>query len=61
VAASTTVHAGYKCSFTHYLFRGVTAAIAPNRSLCVSAESVVEKVSRLENELQLESAVDKDN
>ena len=32
-AAYTTVHAGYKRSFSHCLFRGVTAAITPNRPL----------------------------
>jgi hypothetical protein len=31
--ASTTVHAGYKCSFPHCLFRGVTAPLAQNRPL----------------------------
>jgi hypothetical protein len=34
VAASTNIHAGDKCSITQFLFRGVTAAIAPNRKLC---------------------------
>ena len=34
-AAFTTFHAGYKRSCSHYLFRGVTAAVAPNRLLCV--------------------------
>jgi hypothetical protein len=34
VAAPTNVYAGYKISITHFLFRGVTAAIAPNRKLC---------------------------
>ena len=32
-AASTTVHAGYKRSFSHCLFCGRTAAVAPNRQL----------------------------
>jgi hypothetical protein len=32
-AASTNVHAGYKVSNTHGIFRGVTAAVAPNRKL----------------------------
>ena len=36
-AAYTAVHAGDKRSFTHCLFRGVTAAVAPNRQLAVSA------------------------
>ena len=42
-AASTTVYAGYYLSFSHCLFRRVTAAVAPNRQLCVrhSSESVV--------------------
>jgi hypothetical protein len=33
VAASTNVHAGDNCSITHNFFRGVSAAIAPNRKL----------------------------
>jgi len=32
-AAYTTVYAGYYLSFPHCLFRGVTAAVAPNRQL----------------------------
>jgi len=32
-AAYTTVYAGDKRSFSHCLFRGVTAAVAPNRQL----------------------------
>jgi len=32
-AAYTTVYAGYKRSFSHCLFRGVSAAVAPNRQL----------------------------
>jgi hypothetical protein len=32
-AASTTVPAGDKRSITHKIFRGVTAAVAPNRLL----------------------------
>jgi len=42
-AASTTFVAGDKVSIPHYLFCGVTAAVAPNRSLYVRAfsESVV--------------------
>jgi hypothetical protein len=32
-AASTNVYAGYKISITHGTFRGVTAAVAPNRKL----------------------------
>jgi hypothetical protein len=34
-AASTNVYAGHKISITHGTFRGVTAAVAPNRKLCV--------------------------
>jgi hypothetical protein len=33
VAASSNVHAGYKCSFTQFVFRGVSAAITQNRKL----------------------------
>ena len=33
-AADTTVYAGYKRSFSHCLFCGATAAVAPNRQLC---------------------------
>jgi len=32
-AASTAVYAGYKRSFSHCLFRGVSAAVAPNRQV----------------------------
>jgi hypothetical protein len=32
-AASTNVYAGCKISITHGIFRGVTAAVAPNRKL----------------------------
>jgi hypothetical protein len=32
-AASTNVYAGYKVSITHDIFRGVTAAVEPNRKL----------------------------
>ena len=35
VAAYTTVYAGYKRSISHCLFRGISAAVAPNRQLCV--------------------------
>jgi len=38
-AAYTTVYAGDKRSITHCLFRGVSAAVAPNRQLAVSAFS----------------------
>jgi len=34
-AAYTTVYAGDKRSFSHCLFCGATAAVAPNRQLCV--------------------------
>jgi len=42
-AASTTVPAGDKSSITHYRFCGVTAAVAPNRTVARwhSSESVV--------------------
>ena len=43
VAGYTIGHAGYKRSSSHGTFCGVTSAIAPNHSLCVSGESVVEK------------------
>jgi hypothetical protein len=32
-AASTTFYAGHKLSISHFLFRGATAAVAPNRKL----------------------------
>ena len=35
-AASTAVYAGYKRSFSHCLFCGVTAAVAPNRQLAAA-------------------------
>jgi hypothetical protein len=54
VAASTNVHAGHKISITHNIFRGITAAIAPNRKLCVSPESAV-KNNRLEKRAQSEN------
>ena len=34
-AASTTISAGYYLSFSHCLFCGATAAVAPNRQLAV--------------------------
>jgi hypothetical protein len=39
-AASTTFHAGDKRSISHYLFRGATAAVAPNRKLAAGILSV---------------------
>jgi len=38
-AAYTKFHAGYKISIPHFLFRGVTAAVAPNRSLAAGTFS----------------------
>jgi hypothetical protein len=47
VAASTNVYAGYKVSIMHGIFRGVTAAIAPNRKLHASGATV-----RWDNEVE---------
>jgi len=40
-ATFTTVHAGYKRSFSHCRFCGITAAVAPNRQLYAGLYSLI--------------------
>jgi len=47
VAGDTNGHAGYKCSISHYIFSGVTPAIASSR-LCEQAGARV-RLGSLEN------------
>jgi len=44
-AAYTTVDAGYYLSFSHCLFCGTTAAVAPNRQLCAGISVSLQRSS----------------